>query len=690
LTAKIRESQSSCPCSIFNLRHVHGLHGLCTRDPLVERVFPTDKSSLAKILLVCCKEKSLDKGRCLHTLAVFLGLDSDATIATSILSLYGKCGALDDAFGTFERLHDKDVISWNAIISVDAKHGHGADCLYLFQEMHQKCVVADKFTMVSMLSACASLGDIKAGQYIHARVAIERDWHEVISDSALVHMYSKWYTAENNTEEALKLVYAMQDGGINPDRTTWSMVLDACDDLESLAVGEWMYNQVVIVGLDDDNSVVASAIKLYGKFQCVDISQILFRRVSDKDFLLWNTMIMVNAQHGLLSEACDLLHEMHESGMVPDCQMLVDLLVACAKHTAFSEGRFLHCTAILLDFDADPLVTNALIDMYGDCNSLGDAWCAFERLKERSGLILTSIIGAYAHSGNDAHAIYLYTKMRRDNVLFDKMEKEAMAPDEATYASILSACTWTDTLPGLRLVYSCIVCGGFAEVPAIVASLIHLYGRLGTLEDTHYLFDKSLSRKEVTWNSMIAAHAEYGRAEEALQLFVQMQNEGCTPNISADGSGRGYTGYGGIGSFQSPFREKCSIMEFHRLSLLLFGGWQEGTRDIRHHAFRSVRVPEWAYACYGLGEEAVLLLQQMEHTGLVMDNVTFLIILSACSHSGLLESEAEIMIRSMPFQPTSISWTALVGACQTVGDVERACDGVAHMTELNVQNTDGF
>ncbi|MCO5588985.1 hypothetical protein L7F22_042949 [Adiantum nelumboides] len=743
LTATFYHSSSHCG---FYLRQVHGFS---TRDPLLDQGFPTEKSSLAKILCVCCKEKSVDKGQCLHTFAVFLGLDSDATIATTILSLYGKCGALDDAFKTFEGLHDKDVISWNAIISADAKHGHGADCLHLFDEMHQMCVLADKFTMVGMLSACAALEDIKAGQYIHAQLVIEGDQREVILNTALVHMYSKckninyarnvfdkmehhdmvswntmisgyaqlgyvdnafhlfnemsykgmlpntvtfivvlnacaalpdvhafhlwlveagfkldvvlgsalvniystysclrdahkvfgsllernvitWnslmagYTQENSSEEALKLFYTMLDGSVNPDRTTWSIVFDTCADLDSLAVGEWMYNQVIIIGLDYDNIVVASAMKLYSKFCCVDISQLLFRRVIHKDFLLWNTMIMLCSQHRLFCEACELLLKMHELGMVPDRQMLVDLLIACAKYAALSEGRFIHFIAVLLDIHTDPLVTNALINMYGDCSSLEDALCAFESLSEKTRLVLTSIIGAYAHSGNDAHAIYLYKKMCGDNVLFDKvtllkllnacskqeyltdgqnmhkditirgfdldcmianalidmygkcgaflnakrmfdhmvnrdvvswnimikvyalhkkvtevfqcfsqMEKEQVAPDEITYVSILSACTWNDTFLGLKLVYACIVISGFAEVPTIVASLIHSYGSLGTLVDTLYLFDKSPVRNTVTWSSMINVHAEQGRTEEALQLFVQMQNEGVLAEKAA-------------------------------------------------------------------------------------------------------------------------------------------------------------
>eukprot|EP00250_Pteridium_aquilinum_P015259 c2247_g2_i1 orf=2-655(-) len=181
--ALLQDEASSLPSlHSCNLRHGHGLHALCSFDHLLP-----DKSLFSKALSVCSKEKALDKGKRIHALAVFVGFDSDAVVATTVLNFYGKCGALDDAHKTFERIPDKDVISWNAIIAACAQHGHGAKCLHLYAEMHQKCVLADEFTRVSILSACASLEDLKTGRHIHA-------WGprgEVILDTALINMYCK-------------------------------------------------------------------------------------------------------------------------------------------------------------------------------------------------------------------------------------------------------------------------------------------------------------------------------------------------------------------------------------------------------------------------------------------------------------------------------------------------------------------
>ncbi|KAH7415926.1 hypothetical protein KP509_14G066900 [Ceratopteris richardii] len=503
-----------------------------------------DKFTFSSMLSACAALADIETGKRIHASHVFNGHLSAARLHTALINMYCKCKNVKHARDVFDGMRHNDIILWNCMITGYAQMGYGEDALQLLYKMLCEGMAPNAVTFIVIINACFALLD---GQIMHTWLAEDGLDMDIKSGSALVNMYCTFgslcdalcvfdimpernlitwnsliagYVAYNYADDALELFNIMQDGGINPDRITWSMILDTCASFDSLAEGELVYNSIMIIGLELDNSIVASAMKLYGKFYCLDISKVLFRRVLNKDFLLWNAVIMLTAQHGLLNESCELLVEMYQCGLVPDCQIFVDLLGACTKQMHFCEGRYLHSIATLQGIDTNSSIINALINMYGTCSSLEDSWRLFEVAGDRNGLLWTSIIGVYTFHGNNAHAISLYLEMHKGNTSLDKMMS----------TKLLQACSKEDFLSAGQNMHADIIIKGFDLDVVVENALIDMYKRCGSLMDAERVFETMPTQDIVSWNTMIAAYSEHNDVTKVFQCLLRMEKGGVDPD----------------------------------------------------------------------------------------------------------------------------------------------------------------
>ncbi|ONK59087.1 uncharacterized protein A4U43_C08F2840 [Asparagus officinalis] len=122
-------------------------------------------STLSSALLACSNLSGLNLGKQIHQWASKLSLSLDITVQTSLVSMYCKCGHLDDASKLFNGMARKDAVSWNAIISGYAQHGLGKIAIELFHKMKQDAVKPNGITFVALLTACNHSGLTKLGSH---------------------------------------------------------------------------------------------------------------------------------------------------------------------------------------------------------------------------------------------------------------------------------------------------------------------------------------------------------------------------------------------------------------------------------------------------------------------------------------------------------------------------------------------
>ncbi|KAF9591217.1 hypothetical protein IFM89_002872 [Coptis chinensis] len=120
-------------------------------------------SSFSSVLLGCSNLSALELGKQVHQYACKSPLYFNTTVGTSLLSMYCKCGELDDAGKLFGEVRQKDTVSWNSMISGYAQHGFGRKALGLFGEMNRRRVKPDWITFVAVLSACNHAGLVDLG-----------------------------------------------------------------------------------------------------------------------------------------------------------------------------------------------------------------------------------------------------------------------------------------------------------------------------------------------------------------------------------------------------------------------------------------------------------------------------------------------------------------------------------------------
>lgn len=143
--------------------------GLKLFKTMLETGFKPNALSLTSVLLGCSNLSALQLGKQVHQLVCKSPLCGDTTAGTSLMSMYSKCGDLEDAWKLFVHIPRKDVVSWNAMISGYAQHGAGEKALHLFNEMKNEGMKPDWITFVAVLLACNHAGLVDLGvQYFNA------------------------------------------------------------------------------------------------------------------------------------------------------------------------------------------------------------------------------------------------------------------------------------------------------------------------------------------------------------------------------------------------------------------------------------------------------------------------------------------------------------------------------------------
>jgi pentatricopeptide repeat protein len=144
----------------------------------------------------------------------------------------------------------------------------------------------------------------------------------------------------------------------------------------------------------------------------------------------------------------------------------------------------------------------------------------FDIMPERNLGSWNSMIAGYAQNGHWEESLELFFEMQKANV----------KADPATFASILSACASLEALEQGKCVHGYTIESGFVSDVSVGNALTTMYAKCGCIEDAKSVFDNISKKNSVSCNAMIAAYAQHGYGNEALQLFEQMKQTGMKPN----------------------------------------------------------------------------------------------------------------------------------------------------------------
>ena len=698
-----------------------------------EEGFQPNAVTYVSLLNDCASTGALEWVKDVHRHILEEGHESDVRVGSALVHMYAKSGSIEDAAVVFGRMKERDVITWNVMIGAYAGSGRGVEAYDLHLKMKEEGFQPNSVTYVSLLNDCASTGALEWVKEVHSDILKAGYESDVRVGSALIHMYAKcgsiedaavvfdsmkerniitWnvmigaYAESGWGVEAYDLYLQMKEEGFQPNAITYMSLLNDCASTGALEWVKEVHSDILKAGYKSDVRVGSALIHMYAKCRSTEDAAVVFDSMKERDVITWTVMIGAYAGSGRGVEAYDLYLKMKEEGFQPDAVTYMSLLNDCASTGALEWVKDLHRHILEEDYEFDLRLGNALVDMYAKCGSNEDAAVVFDSMKERDVITWNVMIGAYAGSGRGVEAYDLYLKMK----------EEGFQPDAVTYVSLLNDCVSTGALEWVKEVHSHILEAGYESDVRVGSALIHMYAKCGSTEDAAVVFDSMKERDVITWNVMIGAYAESGRGVEAYDLYLKMKEEGFQPNAVTYMSLLNDNGSPGAlewvkdvhrhileGGHESDVRVGSALVHMYAKS----GSIEDA--QLVFERMEECNVMTWNIMIGGLGQhgrgqDALELFRKMKANGLVPDAYSFVALLSACSHAGLVDEgrqffcamkdygveptvvhytcmvdllgraglleETKRFISSMPVEANAGTWGALLGACRTYGNVE--------------------
>ncbi|KAJ4775005.1 hypothetical protein LUZ62_059262 [Rhynchospora pubera] len=353
---------------------------------------------LLKLLANKC---ALSEGKLIHAHIIKLGLEYDAYIRNNLIRFYGQCGDISIASKLFDIFPDRDIVSWTILMSGYSKVGMFRESIKLFIQMMELNLEVDAVTVVSALSACSRLGDLKLGKKLHRYIKIRNVNLDVYAWNALVDMYAKcgditcaydlfkqmpernivtWnsmisgFVHAGEFIRALSVFRKMQNKGIDPDHTTLVSVLSACTNLGTLEMGRWVHLYMLRMGFKPEGVLGNALVDMYAKCGVIDHAVQVFEGMMKRDVFTFSCLIIGFAMHGKAEKAMDLFSEMLTAGIEPNEVTFVGVLTACSHAGLVKEG-LLQFDNMLKIYGLNPDVRHygCVVDMLGRAGLLGKA-----------------------------------------------------------------------------------------------------------------------------------------------------------------------------------------------------------------------------------------------------------------------------------------------------------------------------
>eukprot|EP01018_Ginkgo_biloba_P011139 Gb_03380 [translate_table: standard] len=322
--------------------------------------------TFASILPVC---ENLATVKEVHEEIIRSGCQSDVFVASALVDMYAKCRNLENARHVFDRMPERDAVSWTTMIAAYSQNGHVNEAWILFHKMPQR----DIFSWNAMLTGYAQNGLVDEALKLFGEMP-ERD---VVSWTAMI----AGYTQNGHGEDALKFFRKMQLAGVKPDSKTFISVLPACTNLAALEQGMDIHDKVIKNGFHSDVYVSNTLINMYAKCGSIENACHVFDNIHQPDVISWNTMIGAYAMHGCGKEALKLFEQMQHSGMNPDQVTLVCVLSACCHAGLVDEGwEYFHCMS--RSYHITPLMEHygCMVDLLGRAGRLLEAQELIEKM----------------------------------------------------------------------------------------------------------------------------------------------------------------------------------------------------------------------------------------------------------------------------------------------------------------------
>ncbi|XP_027185426.1 pentatricopeptide repeat-containing protein At5g13270, chloroplastic [Coffea eugenioides] len=350
----------------------------------------------------------LELGKQIHCLVVKSGFDENVSMNTAFCNMYVKCGCLESAQWAFDKMVEKNVVTWTGLMVGFTQAERQHDALRLFDVMLREGVELDEFVFSIILKACTGLVDVGTGQQVHGLVVKLGLESEVSVGTPLVDFYVKcanldcavqafekisepndvtWsamiagYYQGGEFGKCFRVFRSLrsQAGALN--EYIYTSIFQACAALADLNLGTQAHGDAIKRGLISYLHGKSTIISVYAKCGQLDCAFRVFESISDPDTVAWTSMIAACAYHGNAPEALNLFGRMQASAVRPNSVTFVAILTACS-HCGLVEEAKRYMDSMSSEYGVDPTIDHydCMIDILARAGQLSEALALIEAM----------------------------------------------------------------------------------------------------------------------------------------------------------------------------------------------------------------------------------------------------------------------------------------------------------------------
>ncbi|XP_044506761.1 pentatricopeptide repeat-containing protein At5g48910-like [Mangifera indica] len=320
--------------------------------------------SLPSVFKACGKVGAMREGLQVFSQVLKTHLLCDPFVSNSVVRMFLELGEIESARCVFDKMPERDLISWNSMLSGYMRMGKIELAGRLFEEMPEKDLVSCNV----MIDGYGRSGRCELAEDVF-KMASEKDvitWTSMISAYVNNHLPIK----------ALDLFREMLRLGIKPDVPAVVSVLAAISDLGFSEEGKWVHAYISSNKINLSSGFIGSAlIDMYSKCGYIENAFDIFARVShERKIGDWNSMISGLAINGLGQQALEIFLDLERMDIKPDEITFLGLLTAFSHAGLVDEGQF-YFKIMQEKYSIVPKVQHygCLVDLYGRAGYLADA-----------------------------------------------------------------------------------------------------------------------------------------------------------------------------------------------------------------------------------------------------------------------------------------------------------------------------
>ncbi|XP_039779622.1 pentatricopeptide repeat-containing protein At2g04860-like isoform X1 [Panicum virgatum] len=509
--------------------------------------FGSDNFTFPPVIKACTAVSCLRLGREVHCRVLRTGHGGNVGVQTALLDLYAKAGQINVSRRVFDAMVERDLISWNAMVSGYSLNGCFQEAVEMLQEMQQGGMRLNASTLVGIIGMCGGVEAKDVGSSLHA-LAMK---YGVIADepltSAFISMYSAFdnlsssrlvfnmqpmkdlvsfnsmisaYMQHCNWKEAFEVFRLMHCAGLGPNLVTVVSVLPSCNEFFGINQGESVHGMIIKFGLSEQVSVVSALVSMYSKLGKLDSAMLLFCCFTEKNNLVWNSMISGYLVNNEWSRALDAFCKMQIEGVAPDATGIINAISGCRHTKDLPMAKSIHAYAVRNKFESNQSVMNALLAMYADCGDISASYTLFQKMEIRMLVSWNTMISGFAEIGDSEASLMLFFQMCHEEVQFDLV----------TLIGVISALSVSEDATIGESVHSLAIKSGCNSDVSLTNALITMYTNCGIVESGQKLFD-SCSANTITYNALMSGYRKNNLSERILPLFYQMVKNDVKPNL---------------------------------------------------------------------------------------------------------------------------------------------------------------